>query len=1295
MRRHPRAAFAVVMLCSFFALAGSAFGAYVNSGTFASEGSGDGQLAKFPGRAALEQSTGNLFVVDPANNRVEVFEPNGSGSADYLTQFGAAQLSSPWGIAIDENGGQTSVYVADAGNDRIVKYASDEAATPSFSVDGTFTSPGKGAAAGQIGNFKAALAIDPTTHDLLVADGGNNRVARFQSDGTPVSSFDGSAGAGSPGAFTGLLDLAVNSAGDVYVIDQQGNIVNQTGTSRALRYSSGGSYKATLTPVGPNNRPATVAVRPSNDDVVVSGQQDAVWRDESPTVHLFDSANNALPSPPVNDQYGSISGLAFSSASPGAIYVVLYPGLYQGSPWAGTPQVQRFKEVGPPLATITPASNVAELSATLNGTVNPEGGPTTCRFQYSTDMSFNKSVPCAVDPGSGTSPVAVSADLTNLAPDATYNFRLVASGYGGQTTATSTGLSFTTLHVDLPALTIDPPTGVTAESVDVSGTVDPQGFATTARFEYSSDGGSTWTQGPVHNSSTDPGLASSTSPVAISDEFTGLSPSTNYLVRISASNPAGPRTSANASFRTSPTPPLAQTLAAAQVSGSSAALKAIVDPQGEKTTYYFEYGRTTAYGSVSPAVPASVGSGNQFISVGELVYDLGPQVTYHFRVVATNPTGTTFGADRSFTTVDQRSCPNEEFRRGGAASLPDCRAYELVSPQENAGNKFGDMRVPLTGFDGNDIFWGTGGPVPDTGSVNGNGNEFYSTRTPNGWVTRAVTPEADPTKPPEIAGVALAVWRAEDLSGVILAGGEGAVMPGAPVGTYASLFLRRKDSAGLTWITKPTIASPTGKVKFSVGGASTDLSRIAFTANAQNSEPVRLVPEDEDRLSGSGVYDYVNGELRAVSILPDGSIPPRGAEMPASNPYQGATGLRNQVSRDGRRIVFIADPAGGNNKHVYMRIDDEDGLRTIPVSRNSAGESVPGTFQFASPDGSKVWFKSVSSLLPGAPASSIYELDVESGSITYVPDVRAIVGASRDGSRYAFIQESTWDLWVSDNGALHRAGGLSFWDAFIIFSLQVQVTPDGSRWLYGTGGEIDSGAFNNTGGFTQFYLYDLEEDRLTCVSCPRSGIAPNGDAVTNNSKPELAPRYGRALTDDGRRVFFDTPAPLDDRDVNGVRDVYEWTDEGVFLLSGGTDEQPSFFADSSSSGDDVFIMTVNKLTAFDRDDEKDIYDVRVGGGFRPPPLPDPCDLDCQGAPSNPPADVVVGSADYQGSGVATTGRCSVLEERFAKARQRVRTADGKAAKAKARKRVRQVKRQVAQCRTGSNRAARSSKGGNR
>ncbi|MGA8352873.1 MAG: choice-of-anchor Q domain-containing protein [Solirubrobacteraceae bacterium] len=102
-------------------------------------------------------------------------------------------------------------------------------------------------------------------------------------------------------------------------------------------------------------------------------------------------------------------------------------------------------EVRPPPPTVAPsaASSVTQTTATLNATINPNGGRITkCEFDYGPTESYARSVPCATLPGSGDSAVAVSASISGLVASTTYHFRVVASNSGG--TSDSTSGTFTT-----------------------------------------------------------------------------------------------------------------------------------------------------------------------------------------------------------------------------------------------------------------------------------------------------------------------------------------------------------------------------------------------------------------------------------------------------------------------------------------------------------------------------------------------------------------------------------------------------------------------------------------------------------------------------------------------------------------------------------------------------------------------------------------------------------------------------------------------------------------------------------
>jgi hypothetical protein len=105
-------------------------------------------------------------------------------------------------------------------------------------------------------------------------------------------------------------------------------------------------------------------------------------------------------------------------------------------------------------------------------------------------------------------------------------------------------------------------------------------------------------------------------------------------------------------------PPVVSTGAAAAVTGTAATLQGTVDPRGTATTYHFEIGQTTAYDTIVPIPDASAGSDTSAHSETQAVSGLAPGTPYHFRIVASNAGGTTYGVDQTFTTAP----PNAKVR---------------------------------------------------------------------------------------------------------------------------------------------------------------------------------------------------------------------------------------------------------------------------------------------------------------------------------------------------------------------------------------------------------------------------------------------------------------------------------------------------------------------------------------------------------------------------------------------------------------------------------------------------------
>ena len=135
-----------------------------------------------------------------------------------------------------------------------------------------------------------------------------------------------------------------------------------------------------------------------------------------------------------------------------------------------------------------------------------------------------------------------------------------------------------------------------------------------------------------------------------------------------------------------PVAPVVDKELTAEVGASEVKLGALVNPGGIQTSYRFEYGTTTEYGSSTPFPEGSVGEGLESHAVWASASGLAPGSTYHYRVVASNELGTVYGPDQTFTALsaEQATCPNEQMRGGFSERLPDCRAYELVTPPVKA-----------------------------------------------------------------------------------------------------------------------------------------------------------------------------------------------------------------------------------------------------------------------------------------------------------------------------------------------------------------------------------------------------------------------------------------------------------------------------------------------------------------------------------------------------------------------------------------------------------------------------------
>jgi hypothetical protein len=198
----------------------------------------------------------------------------------------------------------------------------------------------------------------------------------------------------------------------------------------------------------------------------------------------------------------------------------------------------------------------------------------------------------------------------------------------------------------LPTAVTGVASSVTDASAALNGTVNPNGQEVfNCHFEY----GTTTSYGSDTPCSALPGAGEG--PVEASAPAQGLTANTTYHFRLVAANGGGVAYGADETLTTLPGPPAVVTGAASSITRTAATLNASVNPLGETVSdCHFEYGVSASYGS---SVPCSQlpGSGSGAVEVSAPVGSLGEYHPYHFRIVATNPIGTSYGADRTFNTL--------------------------------------------------------------------------------------------------------------------------------------------------------------------------------------------------------------------------------------------------------------------------------------------------------------------------------------------------------------------------------------------------------------------------------------------------------------------------------------------------------------------------------------------------------------------------------------------------------------------------------------------------------------------
>jgi Fibronectin type III domain len=887
---------------------------------------------------------------------------------------------------------------------------------------------------------------------------------------------------------------------------------------------------------------------------------------------------------------------------------------------------------GPALAVAPEAPSRVEVESVkattvfVHGVLNPEATvfpieEGTYEFLYKASSTVSKAecespgaskAPEAPGMYFGLAPESVYQELIGLSPGTEYTVCLLARNGKGETTVGPAVGFKTALPPETPeTLKAEPVTSTTAK---LRGVLNPtsKGELGSYKFVYRQSGteceGGSQTPG-------EPALGDTPEPV--SAEVTGLVPNTQYTFCVLAYNAAeeaamGPPVT----FTTLAVAPTVEGESFSEVGSASVDLNAEVNDYGVLgSTYCFEYGTSTSYGSTTPIVSLSVVNGG--VGAPTTLSGLHPDTVYHFRVVASSEAGVTRGADMEFSTLAQ-----------GLPGLPDGRVYEMVTPPDNhdasaeVPESDGSLDFGLPGISGTtadgpfqaaasgDAVTYVGEPTTGGNGVEGGfrGNQYLATHSPRGgWTQINVQPNG--YRSPMYRGFS------SDLSIGIIESKE-SLLAGIPNPPFYRYY---------TYATHPGSESyqPTGEVEedgeagFAGGNAGT--SAVPAFSHVLTQGP-------------EGLLDATGGRLVAVNVLPDGERAPSavyGAPRVFLSSSNGGSALEHVISADGSRIFWMDRATGA----LYVRENDAQpqsptgpgGECTVAgdacTVQIDAGSSGGALYWTASGDGSKVFFTDCGRLTADSTAmptprcgaeeggrlagSDLYEYDVESGTTTDLTvdhnasdplgaNVQGVVGAGEDGEYVYFVATGSLaagasagepNLYVEHGGVVTfivtlsfadnqygsgggEGGGVGVWEQSLA-ERTAQVAPDGRNLVFGVGknyAPVPEGTEETSEG--EVYRYEVEGGRLVCVSCsPSVEVSSLTSTPVDGAQGGFLPVPGefsgpdesvghtyqtRWLSDDGSRVFFESSKALVPQDVNGLQDVYEWERDG----SGSCRESP-------------------------------------------------------------------------------------------------------------------------------------------
>ena len=834
--------------------------------------------------------------------------------------------------------------------------------------------------------YPSGLAAGHATGEEQVYVGASSEVGRvvgvFDGEGHLLGKWSGSDTPG--GEFVEVTGIAADNstnlndwaAGDVYVADRSGGAVD------VFKPAAGGTeeYVTQLEPEVPFQEPWYVAVDQLNGDVVVIDNRDVVDVFE-PTVFGKYTLIRQLTGTPAGP-FQLINRLAVDGSN-GDIYV--------GEGESG--MVYQFSETGQYLGRLT--------------------GTPTVAFRSVRSLAVDPAAPHDVYVGDSreTEPSAVDVFGPNVViPDVTTAPATEVETIGeGQIEARLNG-------------TVNPDKEGEASCQFVWGTTREFGQTVSCEPEK---------------------VANGENPVAVHATLNGagqLASDTTYYYRLQATNENGtnPGEARQDQEFTTPGPGI-RAEAVSAVRAESVTFDAKIDPHGALTSYYFQYGTSTSYGSDVPALGAEdaqgigIGSGEGDVEVDQHVQTLSGGTVYHYRVVAVSELAPGkleyfYGADQRFTTQAASITPQ----------LPDGREWEMVSPPQKEGSLLGWIYDAVVQASANgDAFTDWTSFEPTENHAAGAYSFYVSTlfgRGADGWTAKTLAPPHSGAGPSPVGTGGEYRFFSEDLSKSILQP-FGPFTPLVGGVSEATPYLRTDFMSGQTGelcttdCYQPLVSKanvPPG-TKFG-GEPAGNCERIFCGPTFLSGTPDLnyVVLESDTALSSTslegykGLYEWDGGRLQLVNVLPQDESNERGGPVGIDAQLGSAHDAMHAISDDGSRIVWTGKGAS-QHTHLYLRDTVKD--ETIRLDVFQGVEKGPEAnyvidYATASSDGSRIFFRDGERLTADSTANrqqpDLYEYDLGAPEGSRLTDlsvsakpqepanVAGVQGASEDGSYVYF-----------------------------------------------------------------------------------------------------------------------------------------------------------------------------------------------------------------------------------------------------------------------------------------------------